>query len=80
MTGWWTDLARVGSGTMLRLRTALHQFSPGRLRARLANPYRPELHYMRGPGPKCAESEGARRRAVTAAPESGQSSGSPGTT
>ena len=26
----------------------------------VANPYRPELHYMRGPGPKCR----AKQRAV----------------
>lgn len=29
--------------------------------ARIFNPYRPELHYMRGPGPAC------RARAVHAA-------------
>jgi hypothetical protein len=27
----------------------------------VANPYRPELHYMRGPGPKCR----AKQRALT---------------
>ncbi len=26
-----------------------------RLRSSLSNPYRPELHYMRGPGPKWRE-------------------------
>lgn len=33
-------LARIGQ----RLRTVLDRF---------AHPYRPEKHYMRGPGPKC---------------------------
>jgi hypothetical protein len=26
-----------------------------RLTASMLDPYRPELHYMRGPGPKCRE-------------------------
>jgi hypothetical protein len=26
--------------------------------ARLFDPYRPECHYMRGPGPKCREKHG----------------------
>jgi hypothetical protein len=26
--------------------------------ARLFDPYRPERHYMRGPGPKCREKQG----------------------
>jgi hypothetical protein len=25
--------------------------------SRLSNPYRPERHYMRGPGPKCREKQ-----------------------
>ena len=30
----------------------------------VCNPYRPELHYMRGPGPKCrAKQRGMNRRA-----------------
>jgi hypothetical protein len=29
----------------------------------VANPYRPELHYMRGPGPKCR----AKQRAIAQA-------------
>jgi hypothetical protein len=29
------------------------------------NPYRPELHYMRGPGPKWLERHGAAAFAVT---------------
>jgi hypothetical protein len=28
----------------------------------LSNPYRPELHYMRGPGPKWREKHGAAAR------------------
>ena len=31
--------------------------------ARLFDPYRPELHYMRGPGPKCREKQGLSVRA-----------------
>jgi len=34
---------------------------------RIFNPYRPELHYMRGPGPACrAKQEGLARAAETA--------------
>jgi len=29
------------------------------------HPYRPELHYMRGPGPKCAERHVSRAGVVT---------------
>ena len=28
----------------------------------MTDPYRPELHYMRGPGPKCAERHGVAAR------------------
>ena len=28
----------------------------------MTDPYRPELHYMRGPGPKCAERQGSALR------------------
>jgi hypothetical protein len=28
----------------------------------IANPYRPELHYMRGPGPKCRAKQRAPAR------------------
>jgi hypothetical protein len=35
-----------------------------RLAARLCDPYRPERHYMRGPGPKWR----ARHRAASATP------------
>ena len=31
--------------------------------ARLFDPYRPELHYMRGPGPKWREKHGLSERA-----------------
>jgi len=32
--------------------------------ARLFDPYRPECHYMRGPGPKCREKRGLSGRAL----------------
>ena len=32
--------------------------------ARLFDPYRPELHYMRGPGPKWREKHGLAARAI----------------
>ena len=32
--------------------------------ARLFDPYRPECHYMRGPGPKCREKCGLSERAL----------------
>jgi hypothetical protein len=32
--------------------------------ASLLDPYRPELHYMRGPGPKCREKAGLSVRAL----------------
>ena len=35
------------------LKTASHQWH--RLTASLSDPYRPELHYMRGPGPRWRE-------------------------
>jgi hypothetical protein len=31
---------------------------------RLFDPYRPECHYMRGPGPKCREKHGLSRPAL----------------
>jgi hypothetical protein len=31
----------------------------------LSDPYRPEQHYMRGPGPKCRERHGGERAAAT---------------
>ena len=31
---------------------------------RLFDPYRPECHYMRGPGPKCREKYGPSGRAL----------------
>jgi hypothetical protein len=41
------------------IRTLFRQFF-----ARALNPYRPELHYMRGPGPACrAKQAAALRRA-----------------
>jgi hypothetical protein len=32
--------------------------------ARLFDPYRPERHYMRGPGPKCFEKHGLSERVL----------------
>jgi hypothetical protein len=32
--------------------------------ARAFDPYRPELHYMRGPGPACRAKQAAARRAA----------------
>lgn len=32
--------------------------------ARLSDPYRPERHYMRGPGPKCREKHGLSASAL----------------
>ena len=37
---------RAGSGSFAEIRAFWRQFF-----ARAFNPYRPELHYMRGPGP-----------------------------
>ena len=36
------------AGLLAEIRDFWHQFF-----ARAFNPYRPELHYMRGPGPAC---------------------------
>ena len=33
--------------------------------ARAFDPYRPELHYMRGPGPACRAKQAAARRRIT---------------
>ena len=32
--------------------------------SRLSDPYRPERHYMRGPGPKCREKHGLSASAL----------------
>jgi hypothetical protein len=39
-----------------------------RLRTSISDPYRPELHYMRGPGPKWREKHGSNARSVESAP------------
>ena len=44
------------------LATALVQWLRRMLPARLTNRYRPELHYMRGPGPKSRGRELRRRQ------------------
>jgi hypothetical protein len=46
---------------------ALFRISAQRWRkqmARLFDPYRPELHYLRGPGPKCREKQALSERAL----------------
>jgi hypothetical protein len=45
--------------TPMPLRTALTQVLRT-LKNELCNPYRPELHYMRGPGPKWFEKQALR--------------------
>jgi hypothetical protein len=63
-----TWIAAIGAATAL---VALHSRLMGRhldaatvkLKARahsMLHPYRPELHYMRGPGPKWLEKHGGR--------------------
>ena len=44
------------SGAVAELRDFWRQFF-----ARAFNPYRPELHYMRGPGPACRAKQTAPR-------------------
>lgn len=36
-----------------------HQSALNTLFTRIFNPYRPELHYMRGPGPACRAKQAA---------------------
>jgi hypothetical protein len=43
------------SGPFAEIRAFWRQFF-----ARAFDPYRPELHYMRGPGPACRAKQGAR--------------------
>ena len=43
-------------------RTVVHRWH--RQMARLFDPYRPERHYMRGPGPKWCEKHGLSERAI----------------
>lgn len=47
----------------MKIKSMLRNLSLERVKARLNDRYRPELHYMRGPGPKCAET--ARRGSPT---------------
>jgi hypothetical protein len=42
--------ASMAAGTLARIARAWHSFV-----VQLLDPYRPEVHYMRGPGPKCHE-------------------------
>jgi hypothetical protein len=48
------------SRVLLAARAPSNSFDPGArrwlwLRTSLLDPYRPERHYMRGPGPKCRD-------------------------
>jgi hypothetical protein len=47
---------------MTDLRALLRAMTLAKVKARLTDRYRPELHYMRGPGPKCAEQARAAGR------------------
>ena len=47
------------SGSFAEIRSYWRQFF-----ARAFNPYRPELHYMRGPGPACRAKQSALSPAV----------------
>jgi hypothetical protein len=53
---------RASSPTSLfrRLQSSLARWQA--LMLIVANPYRPELHYMRGPGPKCRAKQRALAR------------------
>ena len=55
---------RASSSTSLfrRLQSSLARWQA--LVLIVANPYRPELHYMRGPGPKCRAKQRALARAA----------------
>jgi hypothetical protein len=59
------DIRFAGSRTPSPV-TALHAAAQRwqREMARLFDPYRPECHYMRGPGPKCREKRGLSGRAL----------------
>jgi hypothetical protein len=48
---------QVRANGIASLREAFHQFV-----AKAFDPYRPELHYMRGPGPACRAKQAAARR------------------
>ena len=54
--------SRDGQASVLaEIRDFWHQFL-----ARAFNPYRPELHYMRGPGPACRAKQTASSRLPSA--------------
>jgi hypothetical protein len=59
-----SDFARSGSFAAQSLQALRQLFRD------LSDPYRPELHYMRGPGPKWREKHGSQL-ARTLAPEGG---------
>jgi len=59
------EIGMTGSGTpspATLLNAAAQRWQ--RQIVRLFDPYRPELHYMRGPGPKCREKHGLSGRAL----------------
>ncbi|HVJ42591.1 MAG TPA: hypothetical protein VM639_13895 [Dongiaceae bacterium] len=53
--------AATSSSPATLFRAAVRRWQ--RQMARLFDPYRPELHYMRGPGPKWFEKHGLSERA-----------------
>jgi hypothetical protein len=59
------EIGMTGSGTpspATVLNAAVQRWQ--RQIVRLFDPYRPECHYMRGPGPKCREKRGLSGRAL----------------
>ena len=61
----WTTLALRMSSAVARAPASGGVWQ--RLKERLCNRYRPERHYMRGPGPKWREKHGGERRLGQAA-------------
>ena len=53
--GYLTTLAKPLPTGLKNLVVRLERFIEVRLKNRIFDPYRPELHYMRGPGPKWRE-------------------------
>ena len=49
--------SRDGRNSFAGIRTFFHDFL-----AKVFDPYRPELHYMRGPGPACRAKQAAALR------------------
>jgi hypothetical protein len=55
-------IARVATSPATKVRIAVQRWQ--KRVGRLFEPYRPELHYMRGTGPKCREKHGLAERAI----------------